>query len=241
MYCEKQVSAIFRFLLWCGVCLSMTGCQLLQQKPVVVEELVATGQPVDYFLSPYFFQLRPSRVVMLIPKMRNNSFEVQTKFADAVHRQLTEKGIFEVVVKAGFCDVDMDAIRSGTFDERQLLDIARRYTADGILFCEVTNFSAYEPLQLGSALTFVDMRESIVTLHTNGFWNTDDANVARKFLQDVCRIHRCKKYAAGVYLKSPSEFMSFVARDLTQFVQDTVYQGLQGANSRDAYSFSNYP
>ena len=169
----------------------------------------------------------------MIPRMRNNSYEVQTKFADAIHRQLNEKGIFEVILKTGYCDVELESIRRGTFDERHLLDIAREFSADGIMFCEVSSFSAYEPLQLGCSLTFVDMRESVVTLHTNGFWNTNDANVSKKFLQDVCRIHHCQQYAANVYLRSPTEFMSFVARDLAEFLQGAIYESTNGRAQRN--------
>ena len=210
-------------LLLVALCTCTLGCQIFQKK-TVLEAPAVTGQPVDYYLSPEFPRLRPSRIVLMIPKMRNNSYEVQTKFADALHRQLNEKGVFEVILKTGYCDIELDSIRRGTFDERHLLNITREFTADGIMFCEVSSFSAYEPLQLGCSLTFVDMRESIVTLHTNGFWNTNETHVAKKFLQDVCKIHRCKQYAANVYLRSPTEFMDFVARDLTEFLQSAIYQ-----------------
>lgn len=220
MLAHSRFSLAFVLAVICGCTL---GCQIFQKK-TVVEAPAVTGQPVEFYLSHEFSRLRPSRIVLMIPKMRNNSYEVQTKFARALHRQLNEKGVFEVILKTGFCDVELEAIRNGTFDERYLLDLAREHTADGIMFCEVSSFSAYEPLQLGCALTFVDMRESIVTLHTNGFWNTNETHVAKKFLQDVCRIHQCKQYAANVYLRSPTEFMDFVARDLTEFLQGAIYQ-----------------
>jgi hypothetical protein len=123
-------------------------------------------------------------------------------------------GIFDVVLTAGVCDVTLDSIRKGTFDERRLWEITKRYHADGIMLCEAFSFSAYEPLKLGCSLTFVDTRESIVTIHTSGVWDCAQHNVFKKFQQHVCRVHRCKHYAADVFLKSPSEFIDFVANDL---------------------------
>jgi hypothetical protein len=210
-----------------GFALAVSGCHVFSRNRGIVESVYHTGQPVDFFVSPHFFSLRPGRLVMLLPRMRDNNYEAQARFADSLAQALTQAGVFEIVLQTGVCDQSMDTIRNGTFDERALLETARRHNADGVLFCEVTTFSPYEPLHLGCALTLVDTRESIVTLHTNGVWNSTDENVAAKFQQDVCRVHHCKSYAAAVYLKSPSEFMKFVARDLTSFVQSSVYQGLE--------------
>lgn len=201
------------------------GCQMFPRFRTA-EPVYFTQQPVDYFISPHFFRLQTGRVVMVIPKSRENSYEVQSRFAETMSKTLSRIGVFEVILQPGICEIGMDSIRNGTFDERQLVALARRHNADGVLFCETTTFSPYEPLHLGCALTLVDTRETIVTLHTNGVWDASLENVRSKFYQEVCRIHKCKAHAAGAYFRSPTEFMNFVAHDLTKFLQENIHKGL---------------
>ncbi len=195
----------------------LAGCHLLQ-RPQIIHEY-PTGQPVDYYVSPWFYRQPLSRVVLVVPEIRDNSYEIQTRFAQSVADSLAQQGIFDIVLGRGNCNVALQSIRNGTFDSAQMLEIARRDNADGILFCEVNSFSAYEPMSLGCSLTLVDVRESIVTLHAGGNWDTTQENVLAKFKQHVCRIHECKQYAAGIYLKSPSEFFDFVSDDLAGYVR----------------------
>ena len=201
----------------------VTACQsLTQRNTVYIEEEVFTNQPSDAFISQYFHDLQPRRIILMIPRNRENDYEVNARFIDALRRQLAQLGTFDVVLNTGVCDVSLESIQRGTFDERQLWNLSKQYNADGIMLCEVFSFSAYEPLKLGCSLTFVDTRESIVTLHTSGLWDAATENVFKKFRQYVCQTHNCKHYAAGLYLRSPSEFIDFVSSDLSEFLNSRV-------------------
>lgn len=196
----------------------LVGCQVLQQPETVVVEEYLTEQPSDVFISRHYHQLQPRRIILTIPRNWENDYEVNARFVDALRRHLARLGIFDVVLNTGVCDVSIQSIKRGTFNERKLWEITKQYNADGIMICEVFSFSAYEPLKLGCSLTFVDTRESIVTLFTSGFWDTTKPNVFNKFRQHVCRTHQCKHYAAGMYLRSPAEFIDFVSLDLAEFL-----------------------
>lgn len=195
----------------------LPGCRLFHRPEIETVEVFFTNQPVDYFVSPWYYRMPPARIVLMVPQCRNNNFELQTRFAESLARNLKQVGLFDIVVEHGPCQIASESIRLGNFDTLELLRITRRHQADGILFCEVDSFSGYDPLHLGCSLTLVDTRESIVTLHASGHWDTRLENVRRAFTQHVCDVHHCKQHAAAAYLQSPTELFDFITRDLAEF------------------------
>ena len=219
----------------------LCGCHLLPRNQIVYQQEYYTDQPADVFVSPEFHRLQPKRIVLMIPKSQENHYELNARVVDAIRRNLVRQGLFDVVLNAGVCDVTLDAIKQGTFDERHLWEVSKQYNADGILLCESFAFSAYEPLKLGCSLTFVDTRESIVTLYANGVWDTARTNVFNKFRQHVCQTHKCKEYAAGLFLKSPTEFIEFVSVDLTNFLDSIIRPTPNETSSLNAELQTQYP
>ena len=82
--------------------------------------------------------------------------------AESIGRKLAELGTFQIVAAQIDGSFDMNQFTSGEFSERQLYDLSSQYRADGILFCETTEFSPYEPMGVGCSLTLFDTRELVV-------------------------------------------------------------------------------
>ena len=171
--------------------------------------------PANAFVSDLYAKLKPRRAVIVTPHNRNALFPEQTRFAEALAVALRRKGVMEAVVAAP-TKCSINAIQSGRFDERQLVRVAAEYNADAVLYCDVTNFSAYAPLSASVSLSLVDARESVVLLSTDGGWDLrspDDAHQFRSLL-----IQSGDQAEVEMKFNSPSEFMTFIGLLTADFI-----------------------
>ncbi len=198
-----------------------TGCQVFHQHQDEFVQGYWTEQPANHFVSPYFNQLQAHKIVIVVRDDRENSYQLQTRFGEHLRSSLSQKGLFEVAAVIGHCEIAPDGQSLDEMHESKLLELSRRYGTDGILFCDVDSFSAFEPLKMACSLTFFDTRESIVTLHTQGVWDSTSQRTRKSFTQYICRKHKCRAANVGIYLKSPAEYLDFVATDLSCFLLHT--------------------
>lgn len=171
--------------------------------------------PSNAFVSPLYQRLRPHRVAVVTPPNRMNEFYEQDAFAEAFVVALRKYGVFEAVI-GHEVPCNLNAIQSGNFDEQQLVSLAREYNVDAILYCDVINFSAYDPLRASVALSIVDARESVVLFCSDGSWNTRESetrNGYEWYLRETG-----EEYSVSSRLESPSEFMGYVADSTASFM-----------------------
>lgn len=171
--------------------------------------------PANAFVSTHYGKLKPRRVVIISPNNRMQLFPEQTKFAEALSFALKKKGVMETVVGKP-CACDIHSIQAGRFSEDQLVQLAERYNADAVLYCDVVDFSAYAPLSASISLSLIDARESVVLLSTDGAWdlrNPDDANQFRMLLSQYG-----DEAEIAMRFDSPSEFMTFIGILTADFI-----------------------
>ena len=104
-------------LLGCAVILALSGCISFGPSQVEHVEVFHTDQPAELFIANEYHQLQPKRILLMIPENNENQYEVHQRVADALRASLSRLGIFEVVLNAGICDVSIQSIKQGTFEE----------------------------------------------------------------------------------------------------------------------------
>jgi hypothetical protein len=195
-----------------------TGCERirsLRRGKEIPTAIVATPTPSNAFVSAHYSQLRPHRVAIVTPANRMQEFHEQDQFAEALAFSLRQHGVFETVVGSRV-PCNLNAIQSGRYDEQQLVNLASQYNADAILYCDVTSFSAYDPLTASVAISIIDARESVVLFCSDGTWNLRDtatSNGFRNFLQ-----RGGADYSIDSRLESPSEFVGYIADSTADFI-----------------------
>ena len=187
--------------------------------PVCVEYEYPTYTPSNYFVSSYYDQLRPRRVVIVTPQSRSSAFRDQEKFAEEFAVQLRNAGIVDAVYTGTDHACNINAIRQGQFDEYQLVRLSQLYNADAVIYCDVVSMTPYAPLNASVSLAMVDARESVLLLAVDGNWDVRDPAVARPFKKFTCRSTRQDNFDSELRLQSPTEFLSFIAAELSQFIQ----------------------
>ena len=215
----KKSKAKTALLLLLGVVLFASGCKpflcIRRNRPVVVAPALPDPTPSNAFVSQLYSRLRPHRVVIVTPSNRMHEFHEQDEFALALVAGLRKHGVFEAVAGAEV-PCNLNAIQSGNFDEQQLVNLANQYNVDAVIYCDVSQFSAYDPLQASVALSIVDARESVVLFCSDGVWNTREPETRSGF--EMFLYQNGDDYSVETRLDSPSEFMSYVADSTARFI-----------------------
>ena len=157
------------------------------------------------------------RRVVLLPA------ETQTRYADEAERfranlasELRATGLFEVVELPPYAfECPSTAVLHGTFPEHLLVDLARRFQADALLFTNVTQYQPYAPPRIGAKVHLVSTKQAITLATVDGVWDARDESLAceaRAFYAQISSAHsvpRCE-----LVLQSPDLFQKFVARKI---------------------------
>ena len=205
-----------------GLCLAvLLGCQTLPsfQSRAPISKPVRLTHPDNYFVSEYYTTLRPRRVVIVAPPSRFSNFRDQEKFAEAFALELRNHGVAEAVVAREPLDCNIHAIRRGQFDEREVIRLSQWYNADAVVFCDVTNLSAYPPMSAAVSAVMVDAWESVILFAADGKWDLSDGKTNRAFTARNCRANQRDKFATDIFQQSPSHFLEFVADELARFMK----------------------
>jgi hypothetical protein len=141
----------------------------------------------------------------------------QSTFADALAQSFRQVGFADAVL-APSCRCDTEAIRKGTFDLQQLVDLSQDYSADAVLYCDVVSFSSYSPLQASVSMTLVDASESIAIMAIDGNWDLRNASTQNAYMNYLYGNPTDSDFQRGIKYQSPSEFLHYVSLDLARFM-----------------------
>lgn len=142
--------------------------------------------------SSYCGSLSPTRVVIVTAANRMDRLHEQEVFAEAMASSL---GRFVDVVRAEqvICD-GVSPLKSGRFDEHQLLRLKHELDADAVLYCDVQQLSAYAPLRIQVSMLLVHIDEAVALVAGTAMLDTKDSQVAEAY----------RTFSVG---KSPNEFL----------------------------------
>lgn len=184
----------------------------------VIERVIPITTPSNVFVSRFYNEFRPSRIVIVMPQSRSQQFRDQDKFAEALANQLRSAGIVDSVV-VGESNTNRYTGMYARYDERELVDLSQFYNADAVLYCDLTSVSAFAPMHLGVSLTMVDARESVVLMAMNSMWDLRERRTANSFRQHTIRSNSHNGISVDVMYQSPVEFFNFAAWEISQYLK----------------------
>ena len=172
-------------------------------------DLSETPQPL---ISRHCAYLQPRRVVIVTTDDRQDRLKEQQLFSATLEKHLRHGQRFDVVVaRDRVCQRNLP-MRRGRFDEHELLALSERYNADCVLYCELEQISAYEPMQLQTSILIVHVAEAVSLVAATSTIDLRDPKTRHgylKFLQ-----HRCRESTTDTTLHSPSQLIDYASSRL---------------------------
>ena len=156
--------------------------------------------------------MQPRRIVIVVPKNRQDRLKEQDIFAAALAKQLTASGISAVVSKQRICDQTLP-VQRGVFDERHLIRMAKDYRADAVLYSDVRSVGAYRPMNFASTVLLVDTNQAIALASLDS-----TLDLSRPSLQQVYQrfAYDSGKMVGETHLDSPTLFIRYAARGVAK-------------------------
>jgi hypothetical protein len=154
------------------------GCVHPQPQPVAAPE----PAPFQQFVAPSFDWTSVKRVVLL-PMANQTTFEhVSVEMQTNLAAELQRAGRFDIVMAS---DEEPgakahDVFTRGSFDELELLRIARKYDAQAVLFGNVTQYHPYAPPRVGLSLVMICPAEGVAIASADGLWDARELSTARQ-------------------------------------------------------------
>lgn len=208
-----------RYLLLLAIGVLVVGCHLSRPKP----------DPIPPNVNGYHLegsQLRHLRRIAVLP-VETDEYpqDVADTFRTALITELRSLGLFEVVaVEKQVCQ-RVRTIASAAYHERILVEVARKYRADAVLFVGVNDYQPYYPPRMAVSAHLVDAREAVTLASVDGVWDSSQATVAEVAHAYACR--RAEKFTlprADLPMRSPQMYQQFVAHQVVLAMETAVEQ-----------------
>lgn len=169
------------------------------------------------FTSPQLTELPPRRVVIVPTGTELGRYQAPAHFAESLAAAMRAEGVCEVVSPPqAQCNTTVDGILTGQFDERELIDLARTWHCDAVMFVRVNQFQGHTPLRASVTAALVDANESKVIFAVDGIWDVGDPETRAGFEHFVVnRLNDCPETALKIELQSPNNLFGFVAYQMT--------------------------
>jgi len=169
------------------------------------------------FVSSYHNDLpdAPIRRVAILPiGCRGRDSAMATAIQESLAHELRSRGLFEVVeLDARDLNCRTDIVKSGRYNEKQLVEMRNRFNVDAVVFAKINRYRAYRPANIDVIAHVVDTRDSAVVVSIDGGWDTKkqgDAKRLRAFIEANYTDYRSVELA----MQSPMVLASFVAQEM---------------------------
>ena len=179
--------------------------------------------PYQQFVAQNFDWSTVKRVV-LMPMANNTAYaQASVELQNNLAAELQRAGRFDVVV-ATHEDAGArarDIFSRGTFDEIELLRIARDYDAQAVLFGQLTQYNPYAPPKVGLTLLMISPAEGVAIASADGLWDAREittAHQAQGYLHDKLS-WRQSLLGVDRALESPDVYQRFVCQQVATSLQ----------------------
>ncbi|MBS0205115.1 MAG: hypothetical protein JSS49_19600 [Planctomycetes bacterium] len=179
--------------------------------------------PYQQFVSQKFDWSTVKRVV-LMPMSNNTAFaQASVEMQNNLAAELQRAGRFDVVV-ATHEDPGArarDVFSRGTFDELELLRIAREYDAQAVLFGQLTQYHPYPPPKVGLTLLMISPAEGVAIASADGLWDAREITTAQQAQGYLHEKLTWRQSLMGVdrALESPDVYQRFVCQQIATSLQ----------------------
>ena len=192
-----------------------SGC--VRHRPV---ETVMPTEPAPFqqFVAPNFDWSTVKRVV-LMPMANQTAFaQVSVEMQQNLAAELQRAGRFDVVLETQEDSVvrSREVFARGSFDELELLRVARDHDAQAILFGLVTQYHPYPPPRVGLSLIMISPAEGVAIASADGLWDArevETAHQAKTYLQQQLN-WRQSLMGVDRALESPDVYQRFVCQQV---------------------------
>ncbi len=179
---------------------------------------IAATAPFQQYLDPRVDWSSIQRVV-LMPIANQTAYpKVADEIQSNLAAELQRAGRFDIVVatREDPGAKARDIFGSGSFDEIELLRIAREYQAQAVLFGQVTQYHPYNPPRVGLSLLMVHPAEGIVIATSDGLWDARETETAAQAKQHYGQSLSWPQNMLGAdrVLESPDVFQRFVSQQI---------------------------
>lgn len=192
-----------------------SGCA--RHRPV---ETVMPTEPAPFqqFVAPNFDWSTVKRVV-LMPMANQTAFaQASAELQQNLAAELQRAGRFDVVMETEEDSTarSRDVFARGSFDELELLRIAREHDAQAILFGLVTQYHPYPPPRVGLSLIMISPGEGVAIASADGLWDAREAETAHQAQAYLHQKLNWRQSLMGVdrALESPDVYQRFVCQQV---------------------------
>jgi hypothetical protein len=158
------------------------------------------------------------RVVLLPTENETRYLKAGRRIREQLAAELKSTGLFQVIappVEAfGHCETHL--VAHDGLPEDLLVDMARRFNADGVLISAVTDYHPYSPPRVGVTVHLINTRDARTLVTVDGMWDARDAAVAA-YAQQVSRTLTSASGAEispRMVIDTPAYFELLVARQV---------------------------
>ncbi|QDT10267.1 hypothetical protein [Planctomycetes bacterium K23_9] len=189
------------------VCVTFASAVNAHEPPKTCETYV--GFPSTHVVSRHCDSIRPRRIVVVTCPNRQDRLKEQDLFARFLAAQIGRNTNIDVLVgKEQICRDHMP-MRRGTFDELHLLQLSKKYQADCVMFCEIGQLSAYEPMQAEMSMLLVHVGESIALVSAKSVYDARDSTTNKSYLAFINQANPESALSVGAH--TPTNFIEFAS------------------------------
>lgn len=154
------------------------GCAHPTVQPVPPPE----PAPYQQFVAPNFDWSTVKRVVLMPMANQSAYAQASVELQNNLAAELQRAGRFDVVVatREDPGGRARDIFSRGSFDELELLRIAREYDAQAVLFGKLTQYQPYAPPRVGLSLIMISPAEGVAIASADGLWDARELSTARQ-------------------------------------------------------------
>lgn len=203
-----------RYLWGLMLCIQI-GCAHHQQAP---EAIPTPPAPFQQYISQKFDWSTVKRVVLL-PLANQSTYEhAAVELQSNLAAELQRAGYFDVVMipRDDYTVTAQDVFTRGTFDEIELLRVAREHDAQAILFANITQYHPYAPPRVGLSLLMVCPGEGVAIASADGLWDAREQATAKQAFAYHQQVLSWKQGLLGIdrVLESPDVYQRFVCQQI---------------------------
>lgn len=200
--------------------LALAGCLPARPKPRVP----TVDLPFSRYTAADVDWSTLQRVVLMPLDNRTQHPDASRQIQTALAAELQRIGRFDVVIGSPetYAHWSRSVLGSGRFDEFELLQTARKYQAQALLFGAVTQYEPYAPPQIGLSLLLVSPAQATVIGSVDGLWDAREtavAELARRFHRNTLRWPQ-NLFGSELALESPGIYQRFVANQAARALSD---------------------
>ncbi|HMO13186.1 MAG TPA: hypothetical protein PKD64_01780 [Pirellulaceae bacterium] len=241
-FTECQTFNVKRFLVLvlCAVSCCLAGCQRVctdgcsSRLPLFprinlfgkkAEPIIVDPRKYSLYVSPHLHQLMPKRVLIVPTGTESGQFHSPALFADAMAGAMRAAGIAEIVFPPQInCQMSVDNILSGQFDEHDIIELSRAWHCDAVLFVRVNQLRAFAPLSASVTAALVDATESVVIFAIDGNWDVADPDIKPSYERFVkLSSIECSDAELRLLTQSPNRLFAYIAWQMTTALQQASY------------------